>query len=92
MGHLNANEREPIRFSKEVIDDSVAKIEIQRSIIRRDKESAAPHAGSDLDWVENYAGRFRDIVEKHPEFVEEWKRTPDGVIQKIENELYRTIH
>jgi len=39
-------------------------------------------------WIQDYSGKYREIIEAHPQFVEEYETDKNGVKEQIKNLLY----
>lgn len=51
-------------------------------------ELAKMHGEELGDFIATRAGEFRDIVNSHPEYLEEYKNAPEATLRKIEPLLY----
>jgi hypothetical protein len=44
-------------------------------------------------WIEDYSKKYREIIETHPQFVEEYETDKNGIKQQIKDLLYeKTIN
>jgi hypothetical protein len=43
-------------------------------------------------WIEDYSKKYREIIEAHPEFVEEYETNRNEVKQQIKDLLYESIN
>ena len=46
-----------------------------------------------IEWIEKYSPKYREIIESHPQFIEEYKTDKSELKEQIKNLLYEeTIH
>lgn len=43
-------------------------------------------------WIESYSSRYREIIETHPQFAEEYGIDKNGIKQQIKDLLYESVN
>ena len=43
-------------------------------------------------WIEDYSSKYREIIETHPQFAEEYRNNKDEIKQQIKDLLYEQIN
>jgi len=44
-----------------------------------------------MNWIQEYSPQFREVINQHPKYMQEYEHNPEETLDKIEREMYEKI-